>query len=94
MQLTEHFFPYYLSLSSTTLPIDVYPPTVVRKNFVPKILADFQIKSPHYNGEGVQKPCTIKLISCLLRNNIETYYPCTWQSFVNQKNEKITKVYF
>ena len=23
------------------------------------------------------------------RNNMGTYYPCTWLSFVNQKNEKI-----
>ena len=38
---------------------------------------------------GEQKPCTIKLLSYLVRNNMETYYPCTWISFVNQKNEKI-----
>ena len=25
----------------------------------------------------------------ILRNNMETYYPCTWLSFVNQKKEKI-----
>ena len=24
-----------------------------------------------------QKPCTIKLLSCLVRDNMETYYPCT-----------------
>ena len=38
---------------------------------------------------GEQKPYTTKLLSYLVRNNMETYYPCTWISFVNQKNEKI-----
>ena len=40
------------------------------------------------------KPFTIKLPSFLVRNNLETYYLCTCLSFVNQKNEKVTKIYF
>ena len=38
--------------------------------------------------EGEEKPCLIKLLLYLAKNNMETYYPCTWISFVNQKNEK------
>ena len=61
-----------------------------KKFYHHKILVNFQIKSPHCNGrEGEQKPCVIKLLSYLVRNNMETYYTCTWLSFVNQKNEKI-----
>ena len=35
---------------------------------------------------------TIKLLSYFVMNKMETmetYYPCTWISFVNQKKEKI-----
>ena len=28
-------------------------------------------------------------LSYLVRNNMESYYPCNWLSFANQKNEKI-----
>ena len=59
----------------------------------PQILANFQVKSPHCNGRGAggggQKLFSTKLLWYLVRNNMETYYPCTWISFVNQKNEKI-----
>ena len=41
---------------------------------------------------GGQKPCAIKLLSYLVRNNMEPYYPCTWLTFVNQKNEKHKKL--
>ena len=27
-------------------------------------------------------------ITFIIRNNMETYYPCTWLSFRNHKNEK------
>ena len=58
------------------------------------------MKPPHYNiGRGrlgqktcTNDKCTIRLLSYLAINNMETmetYYPCTWLSFVNQKNEKI-----
>ena len=58
------------------------------------------MKPPHYNiglgGLGqktcTNDKCTIRLLSYLAINNMETmktYYPCTWLSFVNQKNEKI-----
>ena len=70
-----------------------------------KILANFHIKSPSFppslvplpspfpptplKWKGKHKPCTIKLLSHLVRNNMESYYPCNWLSLVNQKNEKI-----
>ena len=37
---------------------------------------------------GGTKPCSTKLLSYLVKNNMERYYPWTWISFVNQKNEK------
>ena len=44
--------------------------------------------------EGEQKICTIKLLSYLVRNNMETYYPWTLLSFVNKTNEKNMKLKF
>ena len=35
-----------------------------------------------------------QLLSYLLRNNMEPYYPCTWLDFVNQKNGKNKKLRF
>ena len=40
-------------------------------------------------GGGGQKACTIKLLSYLVRNNMEKYIHT---SFVNQKNEKNKKL--
>ena len=37
---------------------------------------------------GKQKPCTMKLLSYLLRTNMETYYPYTLLCFANQKKKK------
>ena len=39
--------------------LEVYPPRNLKKNFAPKTLANFKIKSPHYNGRGGQKPCQL-----------------------------------
>ena len=47
---------------------------------------NFQIKSSYCNKRG--KRNHLKLLSYLVRNNMESYYPWTWMSFVNQKNEK------
>ena len=54
-----------------------------------KILANFQIKSPHCNGRGSRNHVQPYLLSYLVTNNMETYYPCNWISFLNQKKEKI-----
>ena len=43
---------------------------------------------PIVKGGGAETLYTIKLLSYLVRNNMEQYYPCTWLSFVNQKDEK------
>ena len=63
-----------------------------------KMLANFHIKPPSpytpLYWEGKQKPCTIKLLSYLVRNNMELYCPCTLLSFVNQKNQKNKKLKF
>ena len=75
------------------LPIEVYRATNVRKNFVTTKFWRIFILShlPPLQWEGEQKPCITKLLSYLVRNNMESYYPCTWLSFVNQKNEKKKK---
>ena len=46
--------------------------------------------TPIVMGED-QKPCKIKLLSYLVRNNMEPYYSSTWLSFINEKNEKKKK---
>ena len=78
------------------LPIEVYRATNVRKNFVTTKFWRIFILShlPPLQWEGEQKPCITKLLSYLVRNNMESYYPCTWLSFVNQKNEKNKKLKF
>ena len=43
---------------------------------------------------GGTKPCSTKLLSYLVKNNMERYYPWTWISFVNQKNEKKKELKF
>ena len=75
------------------LPIEVYRATNVRKNFATtKFWQIFTLSHlPPLQWEGEQKPCITKLLSYLVRNNMESYYPCTWLSFVNQKNEKKKK---
>ena len=45
-------------------------------------------------GGGAETMYT-QLLSYLVReNNMETYYPWTWLSFINQKNEKNKKLKF
>ena len=66
-----------------TPPTEVYPPQIKEKVL-------FQQNFPYYNGG---RGCTTKLGSCLVRNIMETYYPCTWVSFVNQEKWK-NKKYF
>ena len=51
----------------------------------------FPTPSPIVKGGGAETLYTIKLLSYLVRNNMEQYYPCTWLSFVNQKDEKKKK---
>ena len=61
-----------------TLPIEVYPATNVRKSFATTIFWQvFKLSHPVVmkGGEWEQKPCTNKLLSYLVRNNMETYYP-------------------
>ena len=55
-------------------PIEVYLPRNVTKHFVlTKVWQIFKLSPPDYNGGGgEQKPCKIKLLSCLVRNNKET----------------------
>ena len=49
-----------------------------------------KIKSQHYNGRGSRNHVQPNYFHIyLVSNNMETYYPCTWKSFINQKNEKI-----
>ena len=81
--------------------LEAYPATNVRKKFITTNLWQiFILSHPHpppalpLKWEGEQKPCTIKLFSYLVRNNMEPYYPCTWLSFINQKNEKNKKLKF
>ena len=60
-------------------------------HFVKLALKGLTLPIDVYSARNVRKNFvpTIKLLSYLVRNNMETYYPCTWLSFVNQKNEKI-----
>ena len=44
--------------------------------------------------EGKQKPYLTKLLSYLVKNDMEKYYPWTWVSFVNQKNKKNKELKF
>ena len=76
--------------------IEIYPATNVGEKFVAtkfwQIFILSHPHSPHCNGRG-HKPCTTKLLSYLVRNNMEPY-PCTWIRFVNQKNGKNKKLKF
>ena len=59
-----------------TPPIDIYPATNVRKNFVTtKFWQILKLSHPIVVG-GEQKQCSTKLLSYLVRNNMETNYPC------------------
>ena len=54
-----------------------YPATSVRKNFVTAKFRQILKLSHPLQWEKEQKLFTIKLLSYLIRNNMETYYPCT-----------------
>ena len=57
--------------------IEIYRATNIRKKFVTtKFWQVFKLSHPILTGGG-QKPCSTKLVSYLVRNNMETYYPCT-----------------
>ena len=45
-------------------------------------------------GGGGHKPCSTKLRSYSVKNNMETYYPCTSISSLNQKNEENKELKF
>ena len=74
-----------------TAPIEVYSGTNVRKNFVTTNLwQSFKLSHPTFDGSSSRSHVhKIKLLSYLVRNNMETYYSCTWLSFINQSNKKI-----
>ena len=60
-----------------TPAIEVYPVTNVRKNFVtPKFWQIFKLSHAIVMGVGVETMST-KLISRLVRNNMETCHPST-----------------
>ena len=89
------YFPSKTQKMNITIEFFIFKlATNIRKKFVTTKFSQIFISShppvspSHYNGRGSRKPCTIKLLSYLVRNNMEPYYPCTWLSFVNQKNEK------
>ena len=44
--------------------------------------------------EGGAETMYNQIIFIFSKNNMEPYYPCTWLSFENQKNEKNKKLKF
>ena len=63
-------------------PIEVYPTTNVRKkiittNYWQIFILSHPISPVSLSWEGEQKPCIIKLLSYLVKNNIEPHYPYT-----------------
>ena len=69
--------------------IEVYLATNVKKKFVTtKFWKIFKLSHPIVMAGGAETMFT-QITLTFSKNNMERYYPYTWISFINQKNEKI-----